>query len=54
MAQSKNNERLWHRRFGYLNEQSMRKLVKKELVNQFDYNTSREIGVCEACITGKQ
>ena len=32
----------------------MRKLVKKELVNQFDYNTSGEIGVCEACIGGKQ
>ena len=54
VAQSKNNERLWHRRFGHLNKQSMRKLVKKELVNQFDYNTSREIGVCEACIGGKQ
>ena len=50
MAQGKNNERLWRRQFGHLNEQSMRKLVKKELVNQFDYNTSGEIGVCEACI----
>ena len=54
MAQGKNNERLWHRQFGHLNEQSMQKLVKKELVNQFDHNTSGEIGVCEACIGGKQ
>ena len=54
VAQSKNNERLWHRQFGHLNKQSMQKLVKKELVNQFDYDTSRVIGVCEACIGGKQ
>ena len=54
MAQSKNKERLWHRRFGHLNEQSTKKLVKKELVNRLDYDTSGEIGVCEACIGGKQ
>ena len=54
VTQSKNNERLWHRRFGHLNEQSMRKLVKKELVSQLDYDASGEIGICEACIGGKQ
>ena len=32
----------------------MQKLVKKGLVNQLDYNMSREIGICEACIAGKQ
>ena len=33
-----NKERLWHRRFGHLNEQSMQKLVRKQLVNRFDYD----------------
>ncbi len=28
-AVSENKERLWHRRFGHLNEQSLQKLVKK-------------------------
>ena len=54
VAQAENKERLWHRRFGHLNEQSMQKLVRKGLVNQLDYNTSGEIGICEACIGGKQ
>ena len=40
--------------FRHLNEQSMRKLVKKELVSQLDYDASGEIGICEACIRGKQ
>ena len=47
-------ERLWHRRFGHLNEQSMRKLVREEPVDYLDNSTSGEIGVCEACIGGKQ
>ena len=54
VAQVENNERLWHRRFGHLNEQSMQKLVKKQLVNRLNYDTSGEIGICEACIGGKQ
>ncbi len=32
----------------------MQKLVRKKLVNQLDYDTAGEIGVCEACIGGKQ
>ena len=54
LAQSENKERLWHRRFGHLNEQSMQKLVRRKLVNHLDYDTSGKIGVCEACIGGKQ
>ena len=54
VARIKNKERLWHRRFGHLNEQSMQKLVRQGLVDRLDYNTSGEIGICEACIGGKQ
>ena len=32
----------------------MKKLVRKELVNRLDYDSSREVGFCEACIGGKQ
>ncbi len=53
-VQQENKERLWHRRYGHLNKQSLEKLVRKELVNQFDYDTSGTVGVCEACIGGKQ
>ena len=54
VTRTDNRERLWHRRFGHLNEQSMRKLVREKLVDHLDYSTSGEIGVCEACIGGKQ
>ena len=32
----------------------MQKLARKELVNHMDYNTSRDVGFCEACVGGKQ
>ena len=51
---SENKERLWHRRFGHLNEMSFQKLVKKNLVSRLDYNTSEKIGTCESCTKGKQ
>ena len=53
-AVKENKERLWHRRFGHLNEQSSQKLAKKELVNRLDYDTSGRVGLCESCIGGKQ
>ena len=36
-----NKERLWHRRLGHLNQQSMQKLARKELIsgNQLDFGT---------------
>ena len=51
VAQSK--ERLWHRRYGHLGEQSLTKLAKGGLINSFDYDPSMEIGFCETCIGGK-
>ena len=54
VAQEGSKERLWHRCFGHLNEQSVQKLVKKDMVNKLDYDASCEIGICEACIGEKQ
>ena len=46
-------ERLWHRRYGHLGEQSLRKIARKELVDKFDYNVTNTIGFCETCTGGK-
>ena len=54
VAQEGSKERLWHRLFEHLNEQSIQKVVKKGMVNKLDYDTSCEIGIGEACIGGKQ
>ena len=53
-VQKESKERLWHRHFGHLNEQSLQKLMKKELANQLDYDISGRVGICESCIGGKQ
>lgn len=31
----------------------MQKLVRKELVNRLDYDTTGNIGICKVCIGGK-
>ena len=45
-------ERLWHHCYGYLGEQSLKKLTGKRLVHSFDYDVSKEIGFCETFIGG--
>ena len=42
-TREESKERLWHRRFGHLNEQSLQRLVKRELVNKLDYDTSGSV-----------
>ena len=47
-------EILWHRRYGHLGEQNFKSLVNYQLVRDFDYNVSNNIGFCESCVGGKQ
>ena len=47
-------EQLWHRRFGHIGEDKLKGLANKELVECFDYDSSKSIGFCECCIGGKQ
>ncbi len=54
MAKGWHENRLWHRQLGHLNEQSMKKLVDKDLLGQLSFDMSEEAGICEACIGGKQ
>ena len=44
----------WHRRYGHLSETSLRKLSNEGLVDGFDFDTSRKLSFCEACVEGKQ
>ena len=53
VVEKKSKERLWHRRYGHLGEQSLKKLARKELVLQFDYDATNSIGFCETCTGGK-
>ena len=53
VIEKKSKERHWHRCYGHLGEQNLKKLAGKRLVHSFDYDVSKEIGSCEACIGGK-
>ena len=46
-------EDIWHRRYGHLGLQNLKKLAKKELADGIDYNVSREIRYCESCVEGR-
>ncbi len=53
VATKESKERLWHRRYGHLSEQSLQKLARKGLVEKFDYDATNNVGFCEACIGGR-
>ena len=52
MIEKGSKERFWHHCYGYLGEQSLKKLTGKRLVHSFHYDVSKEIGFCETCIGG--
>ena len=43
-------EVLWHRRYRHLSTQS---LARDKLVDNFDFDASKEVDFCEACVKGK-
>ena len=52
-SMDESRESIWHRRFGHLNERSLRTLASRSLVNDFNYNASSRIPFCESCVKGK-
>ena len=46
-------EDTWHRRYGHLGVRNLQKLAKEKLVDDFDFNASRETTFCESCVEGK-
>ena len=47
-------EDVWHRRFGHLGLRNLQRLSRKNLVDGFDYDASKELTFCEPCVEGKQ
>ena len=44
---------MWHHRYGHLGAQGLRQLAVGNLVDGFDYNTSKHLNFCEPCTEGK-
>ena len=53
VADKDSKEKLWHRRYGHLGEQNLKKIAREHLVQQFNYDATNEVGFCETCIGGK-
>lgn len=53
VTESDAKERLWHRRYGHLGEQNLRKLATSKMTERFDYNPKKTVGCCETCVGGK-
>ena len=43
--------RIWHRRYGHLRACNLEELVRHDMVDGFDYNSSEESDLCESCVT---
>ena len=46
-------EKLWHRRFGHLGVENLKKLKRDQLVDGFDFDTAGQQQFCEPCLDGK-
>jgi hypothetical protein len=47
-------EQLWHRRYGHLGTQNMKRLVQEDMVTGLNCKMTKKVGVCEPCAEGKQ
>lgn len=47
-------EEIWHRRYGHLGVQNLKRLARDKLVEGFDYDATKKPTFCEPCIDGKQ
>ena len=53
IVQQDSKEMVWHRRYGHHGMQNLQRLVRDHLVKGLDYNPSKDLDFCEACIEGK-
>lgn len=53
-AAQPSNLKEWHERYGHLNENDLKDIIRKEKVNGIDFNVNEKLEFCEACVKGKQ
>ena len=46
-------EDVWHRRYGHLGVQILKQLAASQLVDGFDYDSTKKIIFCDSCTEGK-
>ena len=53
VANCKTKENIWHGRFAHLGMQNLQGLARNKLVSGFDFDASKQINYCEACVEAK-
>ena len=53
ISMQNNSQDIWHRRFGHLGIQNLRKLANEKMVDGLDCNVTTDTDLCEPCIGGK-
>jgi hypothetical protein len=43
-------QNIWHRRYGHIGIQNLKRLANDKLVNGFNFDVSKEIDICKARI----
>ncbi len=46
--------KVWHERFGHIEEQNLRFLIQKNLIASMDASTNRQLDFIEGCVNGRQ
>jgi hypothetical protein len=44
----------WHERFGHLNENDLKNIIRKQKVDGIDIKADEALPICETCVKGKQ
>ena len=53
VARKENKEVIWHRRYGHLGVNNLKRLMRDEMINGFDFDVSKDIDFCKPCAEGK-
>ena len=53
VAEKNSKEKLWHRRYGHLEEQNLKTLASQKMVQNFKCDSRRPVEFCEPCVGEK-
>jgi transposase InsO family protein len=53
VASNENNINVWHQRLGHINEQQLKMIIERNLINGVTFQRSADLSFCRGCVEGK-
>ena len=53
VASCENNINVWHQRLGHINEQQLKMIIERNLINGVTFQRSADLSFCRGCVEGK-